>query len=367
MEPPKEADRRDAGRSICWRRRHLPEPRGPQSVLYSFSGLQDGSIPLAGIVDGIGGVLYGSTEYGGAARAGVLRADASASAGRSMEPGGDLQLQRRGGRRLADRLHGANERRALRSYLLWGGGKRGNRVSTRAADVHHIREVTMSGVGLAGVAVSLSGDQSATATTDSTGAFSFSEPVGGNYTVTPALAGYEFSPASQSFPNLAANQAANFAALMATISGQVTHGGSGFAGATVSLSGSIIASVATDPLGNYSFTVPQGGSYTITPSIPGYSMTPANQTFPQLSSNATANFAAAPLVSYYTISGQVTLVGNGLPGVTMTLTGLATATTASDVSGNYSFTVAGGGSYTVTRRSPARASLPRARPLTAWA
>ena len=52
--------------------------------------------------------------------------------------------------------------------------------------------------------------------------------------------------------------------------------------------------------------------------------------------------------SSYTISGQVTLLGSGPDGVTITLTGTQSGTTTSDSSGDYSFTVAGGGNYTVS-------------------
>src|SRR4029453_8876430 len=36
--------------------------------------------------------------------------------------------------------------------------------------------------------------------------------VGGNYTVTPSLLGFNFGPSSQTFNSLSANQTANFAA-----------------------------------------------------------------------------------------------------------------------------------------------------------
>jgi hypothetical protein len=55
--------------------------------------------------------------------------------------------------------------------------------------------------------------------------------------------------------------------------------------------------------------------------------------------------------STVTISGQVTLSGAGLSGVTMTLTGSPSGpatTTTTDASGNYTFSVAAGGSYTLT-------------------
>ena len=50
----------------------------------------------------------------------------------------------------------------------------------------------------------------------------------------------------------------------------------------------------------------------------------------------------------YTISGTVTLGGNGLSGVTMALSGGQSGSVTTPASGNYSFTVSSGGSYAVT-------------------
>ncbi|HEX8071742.1 MAG TPA: FG-GAP-like repeat-containing protein [Pyrinomonadaceae bacterium] len=69
------------------------------------------------------------------------------------------------------------------------------------------------GNAVGGVTVALGGTQTATTTTDANGNYAFNGVgCGGNYTVTPALAGYAFNPASLSFNSLAANQAANFEA-----------------------------------------------------------------------------------------------------------------------------------------------------------
>ena len=47
-------------------------PGHTESVLYSFTGGADGSLPLAGLVRDAGGNFYGTTFYGGAAGAGVV-------------------------------------------------------------------------------------------------------------------------------------------------------------------------------------------------------------------------------------------------------------------------------------------------------
>ena len=71
-------------------------------------------------------------------------------------------------------------------------------------------QVTENGTGIAGVLVTLSGSQVGTRTTDSNGNYSFELAGGGNYTVTTSLTGFTFTPPSQTFNSLSANQTANF-------------------------------------------------------------------------------------------------------------------------------------------------------------
>ena len=67
------------------------------------------------------------------------------------------------------------------------------------------------GAGLAGVAVTLSGSQSAMVQTDANGFYQFAEiPAGGNYVVAPLKPGVSFEPPSRSFNNLGADQTADF-------------------------------------------------------------------------------------------------------------------------------------------------------------
>jgi uncharacterized repeat protein (TIGR03803 family) len=54
--------------------------------------------------------------------------------------------------------------------------------------------------------------KSASTTTNSAGNYSINVAAGGNYTVTPSLSGYTFTPPSAAFNNLSANQTANFTA-----------------------------------------------------------------------------------------------------------------------------------------------------------
>lgn len=57
--------------------------------------------------------------------------------------------------------------------------------------------VTDNGAGLGGVTMTLSGDSSATTATAADGTYSFNGLPNGNYTITPGLSGYGFTPASR--------------------------------------------------------------------------------------------------------------------------------------------------------------------------
>jgi hypothetical protein len=128
------------------------------------------------------------------------------------------------------------------------------------------------------------------------GTGSFSLPVTGTYTV---LAN-SFAP----------NQTGNYTLTLTrnvqpkahTISGQVTGGGVGLSGVTVTLSGGASATTTTDANGFYAFVeFPAGNSYTITPTNTAqYSFTP--QTVPSLQTDQTVNFVGIPRASEIIIS-----------------------------------------------------------------
>lgn len=209
---------------------------------------------------------------------------------------------------------------------------------------------------LAGVNVNLSGDQTATTTTDANGNYSFANlAAGGNYIVTPQFANYAFAPPSAPFNNLSANSTANFTGTPGahTISGRVADASNNpLANVTVTLSGAQSGTALTDASGNYAFNVAAGASYTVTPSRANYTFAPPSASFANIASNQTANFTGT--LQTFSIGGRVSDGNNnGVAGVNVALSGGQAANTTTDAAGNYSFAnLPAGANYTVT---PARA------------
>jgi len=105
-----------------------------------------------------------------------------------------------------------------------------------------------------------------------------------------------------------------------TISGRLTAtNGQALIGFSITLSGAQTGTLVTGDGGLYSFTVNRVGDYTLTPtSTPYYTFVP--QSFTNLHLNQTANFVGTRRT--FTISGTLTdQEGNGLPGLTVNLTG----------------------------------------------
>jgi len=201
---------------------------------------------------------------------------------------------------------------------------------------------TISGAGGPGATVTLSGGASATATASPTGTYSFFGLVNGSYSVAATNAGYLITPVSHAVTVNGANATANFtAAKLYTITGTIN--GAGGIGAKVTLSGAASATTTTSSTGTYTFSSLLAGSYTVTPSNPGYFFTPGSTVVNITTANATANFTASPLT--YTLSG--TISGPGGNGATVKLTGTLAINATANIFGQYSFTVTAG-TYTVT-------------------
>jgi hypothetical protein len=134
------------------------------------------------------------------------------------------------------------------------------------------------------------------------------------------------------------------------ISGQIkTAGGIPVSGVSLAISGSQNNTPTTsDANGNYTFNLPRGGTYLITPSKTFQKFTPQAQVFNSVSVDQVADFVADPVTP--SVVGRITDTnGVGLSGVTITLSGAQSATTTSNSNGTYSFpNLTAGGNYVVT-------------------
>jgi hypothetical protein len=221
------------------------------------------------------------------------------------------------------------------------------------ADTYSISGTVMAGgAALPGVTVTLSGTATATATTDANGYYRFPVTLKGVYIVTPAKTGYSFSVTSAS-ATISDNDVTglDFTAVTYSISGTVTSSeGGALAGVTVSLSGVSTGTATTAADGNYRFTGLLNGNYTLSSSLNGYSFTPSSLSV-TVSSADIAGVAFIGTATTCSISGAILkegTAGQGVPGVTVTLSGAATGSTTTDASGNYSFNGLANGVYTVT-------------------
>lgn len=155
------------------------------------------------------------------------------------------------------------------------------------------RVVTASGQGLSNVTVILSGSQSDSIATDASGNYGFIVPAEGNYQIVPVREHYSFNPSVTSYNNLSATQATEFAGALVnyTIRGRVTSAGEALSDVVMTLSGAQSGSTTTDAAGNYSFSVPAEGDYSVAAAKKAYVFSPQDLTFNGLSGNETADFA----------------------------------------------------------------------------
>ncbi len=246
----------------------------------------------------------------------------------------------------------------LLAALAFAGGCSGL-VSQSAQQAPPPQTYSISGTispaaGGSGTTVTLSGAAGATMTANSSGAFTFSGLSNGAYTLTPSRTGYMFSPTSQNMTVSGASvTGVSFTATQQvnptfSISGTISPAAGG-SGATVALGGAASATTTANSSGAYTFSGLANGSYSVTPSRTGYTFSPTSQNTTVSGANVTGvNFTASVQTNpTFSISGTITPVVGGA-GASVTLSGAASATTATDISGAYSFSGVGNGSYTVT-------------------
>lgn len=90
------------------------------------------------------------------------------------------------------------------------------------------------------------------------------------------------------------------------ISGKITVSGTGLSRVTVSLTGASTNSTTTDANGNYAFAGAQNGSYTITPSLTGYTFAPVSRSITVSSADLTGQDFTATLNN----SNEVSVTGS---------------------------------------------------------
>jgi hypothetical protein len=222
---------------------------------------------------------------------------------------------------------------------------------------HTIRGLVMTptGVAIQGATLTLTGAVSATTLSNANGNFAFPNmPGGGDFTLVVSHNSYAFPGNTATIVNLSADQNIVFAGTLVTshsISGKVTaENNQALPGATVNLTGALTLSVITDAAGNFSFTVPAEANYLVSATKIDYVMSPASYSFNNLSGNQTANFNAsrAPFV----VGGRITDGQSGASDVEVRITGSVTRTVTTDGSGDYTLSLAEGGSYTLTPSAP---------------
>ena len=217
---------------------------------------------------------------------------------------------------------GANLTEACQSYQLLNGGTiTASYASTPLFSVSG--QVPFLKTALSGVVVTLSGSQSGSVITNGSGDYSFTLPKGGNYTLTPALNGYSFTPASLTFNDLSANQTATFTARMnlalgppfgsfdtPTATNLKVSGSVGFTGWALSPSGITSVDIWRDP--NPGEAAQSNGLvYIGTANLVAGSRTDVQKLYPAYPENGSAGWGYLMLTNELPSNGGNSGVGNG--------------------------------------------------------
>jgi hypothetical protein len=218
-----------------------------------------------------------------------------------------------------------------------------------------VTEVTVLGnAGVGGATLSYRDGTDKRVTADSLGNYTIRVPVNWTGTVTPSKSGYIFTPASASFTSLTANQTIqNFTAIRVF----VISGNAGVAGVTLSYTNGTPLTVTSDASGNYSITVPNGWTGTVTPSKASYTFAPVNRSYTNVTANQTAQNYAATFITF-NISGNV-----GVDSATL-VSSDGSLFAVADALGNYSLAVPMGWTGTLTPHRVGYSFTPASRSYT---
>ena len=211
--------------------------------------------------------------------------------------------------------------------------------------------VRLTGATVSGLVVTLAGQMTATATTDATGAYSFTNVKAGTYVVTAVA-----PSTAEGLQSMQITVGTSFTAVpdlvltpVGTILGTATLGGStGNSGIAVVAQGTGAVAI-TDDSGSYTLRNVPIGARTITASLPGYSTATASNV--QVAYGSTTRPSALTLSRASgtgAITGTVKLTGASAAGLSIALGGAVSASGTTDSNGTYSFTSLAAGTYTIT-------------------
>ncbi len=221
-----------------------------------------------------------------------------------------------------------------------------------------VGQVAIEGTGVDGVSVNLSNGNATT--TSGGGSFRFDNVEGGAYTITisgyPPDASFDATSAAATISSAGQSVTVNFSGAYirtANVMGTVTVENMGLSGVTVRLSGTSSATATTDDNGQYAFTGLRMGSYSV--EISGFDNDEIG--FAGTASAVTVGVGESRIVSFQGtylrtagIQGRVSVQGEGVEGVTVSLSGGPDAvdeTTTTDAAGQYSFARLRAGDYAV--------------------
>ena len=219
--------------------------------------------------------------------------------------------------------------------------------------------VSVEGTGIAGITVAISGRQDAQMLTDANGQFTFTGLRAGNYTVE--ISGFDPTDVAFSATSSAVEVAVGESKVWSfegtyvresAVAGQVSVEGSGLSGVTVSLQGmGADNEQTTDAGGQYTFSNLRAGEYQL--AISGYDadeygFTTTSATV-RVEHGRTANVPfEGIMLRTASIMGQVSIEGEGLADVTVSLSGEGESQTAmTNAAGQYAFTELPAGNFQV--------------------
>jgi hypothetical protein len=247
-----------------------------------------------------------------------------------------------------------------RSVTVRGGDV--TAVTFLASPALHTIAGTVVGDGAVGTEIALSGAATSATTVDALGAFRFADLPDGAYRLTPAHAGYAFTPAGRDVELRGEDvTGADFASERARYTVAGTLAGPGAAGAWVTLwplVGTGFATTTADAAGTFRLEGVLEGVYQVSPGHTGFTFTPQSRTVVVEGGDLTEVTFDSEYATY-TLNGGLT--GPGAAGATVSLAGDATATTTADATGRYAFNGLRDGHYEVSPSRPGFTFTPASR------